>query len=1101
MGLHRFARRAAFIVLWPALVFAQAGSSSITGVVTDSTGGVLPGVSVKVVNEDTGIFVDTLTNEAGIYRIPALVPGTYRVETTIDGFDPAVRGGITLEVSQTLVVDVTLSVTGQSETVTVAAEAPPLVESLTSTVSQIVTRQMLEALPLPNRAASSLASLAPGVIMVDTGVGTAENYPIFSVAGGRTRNQNFILDGGNASNAVGLTRPQQLTTLPVDAMQEFKVITNNYAAEFGHSTGGVVTMSTRSGTSQFRGSAFESLQNDALNARNFFAAAKPPMRLNQFGGTLGGPVAQGRTFFFSSWERTRQLTSEPIVSTVPTLLNRAGDFSDLRSTTGELIPIYDPVSRQPFAGNVIPVDRLDPVAAAVLRYFPEPNREGTTTHANNYVANSDSTLDRDILVGRVDHRLSAADMLTARYYINNSGTAVSGSYPDAVADPLAGSSSVRVQSLLGAHTHVFGSDVVNELRVTYLRRTFIDEHPGLGANLAAAIGLNGVSDRAFPAFNIPGYGSSSTTTGNASGQVAASALGSANVSRLQTPILDTQVLDALSVSRGRHAYKFGFEFRAGANDEVRDRGSSGILTFSPLITSNVGAANTGNALAAFMLGEVNAASVQLSDLIQSRASYLALYAQDDWRVSDRMTLNYGLRWEAEFPRYEANNRQSSFDPSAINPVSGTPGVVTFAGINGTPRRAFATDLNNLGPRIGFAYELDEFGHTVLRGGTGVFYGPTVSNSIGDAAALGFSTSASFVVPQATTQSAFRLREGFPAYVRPALTAGYGAVPAGTRPNTSVAFFDPTQVAPVSYQSNLSLQHELDEGAMIEVGYIGNTSQHLTANDFSWNQLAPELMGAGDTQRLRPFPQFSDVRLINPSIGKSSYHGGFVRLQKRFSDGVSLLAHYTRSRYMDDVEAANEYGMTGSYMDAYRRDLDWARSASDVPNHLVVTLQYVVRPFTDNRVANAVLANWRLGMLQTLQSGPPFTVVTSANTTNAFPAGPLRPNLVGDPELPASERTLSRWFNTAAFVNPALFTFGNSPRSVLRGPGIVTTDVTLEKSIGLGGSRQFDVRVEAYNLFNCANFNVPGFTLGAADFGAISSARAPRTLQIGTRVSF
>ncbi len=1081
--------RAAFLALFiPAVAFAQAGSSTIAGVVKDATGGALPGVSVKVVNEETGVSVDTVSNEAGIYRVPALVPGRYRLETTLDGFDPVVRPAITLQVSQSLAIDITLTIAGQSETVTVAASAPPLVESLSSTVAQIVTRQMLDALPLPNRAASSLASLAPGVVMIDTGVGTAENYPIFSVAGGRARNQNFILDGGNATNAVGLTRPQQITTLPVDAMQEFKVITNNYSAEYGHSTGGIVTMSTRSGTSQFRGTAFESLQNDALNARNVFAASKPRMRLNQFGGTLGGPVKEGRTFFFSSWERTRQLASDAVVSTVPTLLNRQGDFSDLRAAGGAPITIYDPVTRRPFANNAIPRERFDPVARAALEYFPLPNRQATATNANNYVGNNELSLDRDILLGRVDHRINADDMLTVRYYINNSGTDVTGSYSDHAADPLANTSSVRIQSLTAAHTHVFGADAVNELRVTYLRRRFVDQHPGLGGNLAAAIGLSGVSDRAFPAFNIPGYGSLVTTSGNASGQVATSALGSANVSRFQTPILDTQILDALSWSRGRHAYKFGAEVRAGANDEVRDRGSSGILTFTPLITSNLGAPNTGNALAAFLLGEVNAGSVQTSDLIQSRASYLAFYAQDDWRFTDRLTLNYGLRWEAELPRYELNGRQNSFDPDAINPVSGTPGVVTFAGVNGTPRRAFKTDLDNFGPRVGFAYQVSEFGGTVLRGGGGVFHGPTVSNSIGDAAALGFSTSASFVVSQATTQSAFRLRDGFPAVSRPALGDAFGAVPPGTRPTTAVSFFDPNRQTPVSYQANLSLQHEFGMGAMVEGGYIGNISRHLTANDFSINQVPAGLAGPGDTQRLRPFPQFSDVRLINPSIGKSSYHAGFLRLQKRFSKGVSFLAHYTYSRYMDDAESSNEYGVTGSYMDAYHRELDWARSATDVPHHVVISALYE-------------LAGWRVGVLQTLQSGPPFTVVTAANTTNAFPAGPVRPNLVGDPNLPSGERTLGRWFNTGAFADPAPFTFGSSPRSVLRGPGLITTDMTLEKTIGLVGRTRLDVRVEAYNLFNRANFNSPGFTLGAADFGAISSARSPRTLQIGTRFSF
>jgi hypothetical protein len=1074
---------AALVWLLPPSVHAQAGTSTISGVVRDSTDAPLPGVTVRIVNEDTGVSVETVSNGEGLYRVPALVPGHYRVEISLEGFDRIVRRPITLEVSQTLAVDAVLGVGRQSETVNVSSETPLTIESQSSNITQTVTRQMLDALPLPNRSASSLAALAPGVVMVDTGSGTAENYPVFSVAGGRTRNQNFILDGGNASNAVGLTRPQQLTSLPVDAMQEFKVITNNYSAEFGHSTGGVVVMSTRSGTSEFRATLFESLRNDALDARNVFAAVKPPIRLNQFGGTAGGPLRAGRTFFFGSWERTRQLTSETVVSTVPTLRNRQGDFSDLRNAAGSPVAIFDPSTRDAFAGNVIPSDRLDPVALAALQYYPAPNREGTAANANNFVGNSRSTLDRDILLGRLDHHLRRNDMLTLRYYINDSGTSVSGSYGNPVADPLADSTDVRVQSLLGAYTHIFRPSLTNEIRVTYLRRKFIDRRPGLGADLAGAIGLRGVTDQAFPAFNIPGYAS----------------LSSAAVSRFQTPILDNQVLESLSWFRGRHAVKLGAEFRAGANDEVRDRGSSGNLSFSPLITSNPGAAGTGNALASFLLGEVNAGSVQISDLIQTRASYFAVFAQDDWRLSDRLTLNYGLRWEAERPRREVHNRMNSFDPLAINPVSGTPGVVTFAGVDGTPVRAFRTDWNNVGPRVGFAYQLTRSGRTVLRGGSGIFYGPTVSNTIGDTAALGFSTAASFVVSQATTQSAFRLRDGFPAYARPALTPGFGAVPAGTRPNTAVSYFDPQQVAPTSYQANLDIQHELRSGLVVEAGYIGNVSRHLTANDFSLNQVPAASVGPGDTQARRPFPQFSNVTLINPSIGSSSYHAGFVRAQKRFAGGFSLLTHYTWSRYMDDAESANEYGNAGSYMDAYRRSLDWARSASDVPHHFVLTVVYEVPAFARNAYANALLGGWKLGLLETLQSGPPFTVLTTANTTNAFPAGPLRPDLAGDPGLPAGERTLGRWFNTAAFLNPAPFTFGNSPRSVLRGPGLASMDVNMEKRAGLPGGRSLEFRVEAYNLLNRTNFNIPGFTLGAPDFGVISSARAARTVQLGIRL--
>src|SRR6267142_1959619 len=270
------------------LLLAQTGTSSITGSVADLTGGALPGVEITVVNQETGARFQTLTNDTGAYRVASLPPGIYRIEAELAGFDRLSRGPITLQVSQTVAIDLMLQV-GQIGTTVDVTESAPLIESQSSDIGQAVTRQMLAALPLPNRAASSLAALAPGVVMIDTGTGTAENYPVFSVAGGRARNQTFLLDGGNATNAVGLTRPQQLTSLPVDAMQEFKVIANNYSAEFGHSTGGVVTMSTRSGTNEFHGSIFESLRNDALDARNFFAAKKSPIRLNQFGGALGGP--------------------------------------------------------------------------------------------------------------------------------------------------------------------------------------------------------------------------------------------------------------------------------------------------------------------------------------------------------------------------------------------------------------------------------------------------------------------------------------------------------------------------------------------------------------------------------------------------------------------------------------------------------------------------------------------------------------------------------------------------------------------------------------------------------------------------------------------
>jgi hypothetical protein len=1072
-------KTAGAILVFALTAVAQTGTSSVTGVVTDATTSPIPDAEIVLINQESGARLVTRTNESGSYRFASLLPGTYTIESQAAGFEKLARRGLLLNVGQVLPVDLKLTVGAMSEAVTVT-ETVPVTETQASSVTQVVSRKMVAGLPMPNRAATSLVALAPGVVMIDTGQG-AENYPVFSVAGGRARNQHFTLDGGNVTNAVGLTRPQQMTSLPMDAMQEFRVISNSYSAENGHSTGGVITLSTRSGTNDLHGSVFEFLRNSALDARNFFAAAKAPLRMHQFGGSLGGPIRRDKTHFFATWEQTRQRTSTITLQTVPTAAQRSGDFSGLR-------PIFDPATtvgrdRQPFPGNIIPENRFDPVAQAALAWWPLPNRPGNAAGGNNYAANADSLLHRDILVGKVDHQLRSRDQLTVRYYLNDSFIDNRGSFqPESAPD--ANINDARIQSLLAGHTHTFSPSLINELKVSFFQRKFIDERYAYGAGLAAKLGLTGVSDASFPTFTLPGYAS----------------LGG-NVGRHQTPIRDTQFLQAVSWFRGQHALKIGVEHRRGRNSETRDRASSGAFGITPLITSRPGELYTGDSFASFLLGEVNSASVNVSDPITSRAYYWAFYAQDDWRVTPRLTLNLGLRWEAELPRRVDEDRQNSFDLQAINPVSGTPGIVTFSGRNGVPRQAFNTDRNNFGPRVGFAYRLPFAAETVIRGGGGVFYGSTVSNTIGDTATTGFSTSASYVVPQADFISAMQLRDGFPAFARPALHAGFGAVAPRQRPYTAVGFFERERPTPISYQYNVNVQREIMRETVLEVGYMANISHHLTANDLSLNQVPPALLGPGDAQARRPFPQFSNVYVINPAVGNSTYHAGFVRAEKRFSRGFSFLAHYTWSKFIDDVASSTEYGDPQSYMDAYNRRLDKALSGTDVPHRTVLSVLYEVPRLRGSALLDAVAGGWKFGAFGTWQSGATFTVTTLANTTNAFSAGALRPDVVANPRLPAGERSLQRWFNTEAFRNPALFQFGNAPRSVLRGPFQKTVDLTLAKEFVPAEPLRLELRSEFYNAFNHANFELPGRTLGAADFGSILSARPGRTVQLGLRVSF
>jgi hypothetical protein len=376
----------------------------------------------------------------------------------------------------------------------------------------------------------------------------------------------------------------------------------------------------------------------------------------------------------------------------------------------------------------------------------------------------------------------------------------------------------------------------------------------------------------------------------------------------------------------------------------------------------------------------------------------------------------------------------------------------------------------------------------------------VSNSVGPSAALGFADSLSLVASSADTTTALLLRNGFPAYTRPSInTPGFGAVAFNGKPNTAVTFFNRNRPTPVSYQYNLDVQDEVAPNLVLEFGYMANVSHHLTAGDLSIDQVPDQLLAAGNLQWMRPFPQFSNVSIINPPVGNSTYNAGFVKLERRFSHGFSFLAHYTFSKFLDDAAAANEYGDPGSYMDAYNRRLDKGLSGSDIPHRGVVTLIYSVPQFAGNKFVHALLGGWQTGVLANLQSGQPFTVFDSVNRSNSFSAGTMRPNLIADPTSGA--QSLSHWFNTAAFQSAAPYTFGNSPRSVLRGAAWKTVDVTLSKHFHVTERWSTELRGELFNVLNHANFDTPGHTLGNADFGVISSAEPARTVQVALRVLF
>ncbi len=1083
----------------PAAAEAQTSEATISGVVTDATGGALPGVTLTALHRETGQRHSATTNAEGFYALRPLPIGPYVVEAELSGFQRYRREGLTLTTGDTVALDIKLPIGEFTDTVTVRAEAP-LLGARTSEISQLIESRSVETMPLGDRRSMNLIKLTGAAVFVSYDPG---QKPTFSLAGGRSQSQMFWIDGGTAQN-MRLGIGQVDVDPPVDTVQEVKILSNNYSAEYGGSAGGVIIATTKSGTNQLRGSLFEYFRHDALDAVDFFAPVvegrkqKAPLRYNVFGGTLGGPIRRDETFFFVSYEGSRRRTGITRFLTVPTDLQRRGDFSQTLDARGDLVVIYDPATttgtaRTPFSGNVIPQDRLDPVALRLAALYPLPNRPADTlSGANNFGANGTTTLERDNYMVKVEHSIGGNDKISGRYLYNSDNQFQTSVFAEPAADTV--TDAIRHQNYVYAgYTRTFGSAVINEMRYTYGNRINHQVSPGLGGGWPAKLGLRGVSDEAFPRFSIAGV----------------AALGATTHERRQFPIQQHQFVDTLSYVRGRHALKTGVEVRPSFNYEVNRPSISGTFTFTTQPTALPGRAATGHGLASLLLGFPNSVTIRETEVLDRSSWYLAAFAQDDWTVGPNLTLNFGVRWETDTPIVDANDRMNGFDPQAINPISGTPGVVRFAGVDGWAAAPYETNWNNVAPRFGFAWR--PFGRTttVIRGGGGIFYAHPFDHGAPSSASLGFEQSASLATPDNGLTAPLYLKDGVPPLDIATGTrdAGFGAVPVGRPTTTAVTFFERNRKTGYARQFNLGLQQELAGRMVLELAYIGNVSRNLPGPNLSINQIPPDQLRPGVTQRDRPFPQFSNVSIVLPAIGRSDYHAGTARLEKRFSHGFNVLATYTYAKFLNDTdEGGGNVGDVGVYSDFYNRAADYGPSANDIRHRLTFSSVYELpigpgKRFLSTHRMGQVVGGWSMGLLGTLQSGAPFSVLTQTNTTNAFSAGALRADLVGNPVLPSSERTLNRWFNTDAFAQPAPLTFGNSGRGILRGDGVINVDLSVAKNVSLRPARSLQLRVELFNAFNHPNFGLPGHTLGAPNFGIVSDAAGGRTIQLGLRAVF
>lgn len=1092
-------------------LFCQSQMATINGVITDTSGSAIPGAQVSASNAATGLRVSAQTNASGYFLLRDLPIGSYVVTIEQQGFRSHQRDNLTLTTGQALTLDVRLEVGSLTETVFVSDEAP-LLETRTSDTSQLVESRSVQDMPLGDRRTMNIIGLTGAAVFVNYDTG---GKPNFSLAGGRTQSQNFYMDGGTIQN-MRLGVGQVDTDPPVETVAEVKVLQNNYAAEFGGSAGGVIVATTKSGTNQIRGSLYEYLRNDKLDAANFFAPfeggqkVRPPLRYNIFGGTVGGPVfipkfydGRNKSFFFFSYEGSRRIEGFSTQLTVPTMLQRGGDFSQTVAANGNLIPIFDPESNQiiggatrrtQYANNIIPQSRIDRVGAAFLPFYPVPNRAPSNiAGANNYATNYSQILTRDAFLVKGDHTFTDKDRVSFRYMYNSDNLDFTPILADIAAENNV--QALRHQNFYyGTYTRVISPSTINELRFTFGDRINHTKSYGLGGGWPTRLGLNGVPDDAFPRMNVTGV----------------AALGAANHERQQFPIRQYQWIDNISFNFGRHAVKAGFEFRRSVNQETNRPAVSGAFTFSPLSTGQPGTANTGFGVASLLAGAPLNFNARETEYLDRYSDYIAWFIQDEWSATRTLTLNYGVRWETDTPITDRNQRMNGMDLSAINPVSGTPGVVRFMGVNGFRTRPYDTDWNNFGPRFGFAWRPLGSDKTVVRGGMGVFFAHPFDAGAPASATLGFEQSAAINSPDNGITAPFFLRSGVPGYSldSPVLDDSFGSVPAGVNPVQAISAYEENRRTGYSMQWNFTLQRQLPKNVMVEAGYLANASRKLASSTMSINQVLPELLTPTSNFRNRPYPQFSNVSILLPSLGVSNYHAMLLRAEKRFSGGWNFLSTYTWSKFLNNTnEGGAVLGATGgTYSNYYNRAADYGYSENDIPHRVTLSSVYELpfgrgkRWMTDNPLRHA-FGNWSLGGIASWQSAPAFTVTTQVNTV--FSAiGALRADVSRNPNLGSGDRSLEHWFDTDAFSQPAAAVFGNQGVNTLRGDSFLKLDMSVLRNFPLPGEgRILQFRAEFLNLPNHANFGIPGRVFGAPGFGVVNSAAPPRSIQLGLRMTF
>ena len=1065
-------------------------NATLTGTVTDSTDAVIPAAEIVIMNMETGESYATATNETGNYTIPFIKPGTFELIVTTPGFKQYTRAGIRLDTASNVRADAVLEVGEVTESVTVEADVP-LLKTENSSVGGVIKNTSIANMPLLGRRAAQLVRLSGFVVQRGNG-------SQFQIAGGRSNNAMWTLDGGSTQNIL-LGVASLNYDPPIEALEEMNVEVSNYKAEMGRSGGGFIQMTTKSGTNSFHGALYDFLRNDALDSRQFFARDKQTLRRNQYGWALGGPVAKDRTFFFGSQEFTKQRTANPRIENIPDPAETRGDFSGLGTQ------VRNPVTGDPVPNNTIPMSEQDPVGAAVARFWPQPNISGRPSRGRNFINNARNVNDSNTLSLRVDHTLSERHRIYGRY-VHNIGQSelFKGFWPQPV------HTAQRINNF-----HYFNwsvteiSNVTNKLvtenRFTWNKRKWHPVIAAKGLGLSQEIGFTGNNPEFFPGF---GFAGGIQRIGRGGGQ-----------ERRQFPIRDNHIVSNWTYVSGRHTVKWGGEFRWSINDDVFLSTAGGAMNFNQNAT--------GDSVAALLYGWVAGGNRTETFLIRSRANSMGMYVQDDWKLTSNLSMNLGLRWDFDTPRFEAiDNRQNSFDAGGHNPVCDCPGVITWSGRDARGGSKYAHNFvyGNVGPRIGLSYRASD--NWVIRAGASIVYigqydqaTPVVTNA-------GFSISSQFGTLR-PTDAAFLLRDGLPPIVEPTeadLIPGFGSVPIGDRPFFAPQFFQPEgRPNPYLLTYNLNIQRRLPGDMLFEVGYLSTIGKKLTIpGSATQNQIHPSLVGMIDSagtapQVLRPFPQFSNVVMISPTFGDSEYHGVNFKLEKRYSNGIQFQTNYTWAKAMDNVEGRNELGGEDGripFADQYNRRIAWSLGGSHVAHRVIASVVYDIpigqgrQIALSNGVLNQIVGGWSIGTIVEARTGPPFSAYWG-NASQVYPtAARVRADATGPYARNSAWRNNVRgekYFDTSVFQRPARFTFGNLGRNAFIAPGALRTDLSLIKHISMpweGHTLQF--RGELINLPNRANFGLPVGNVQNRAFGNITGltvGASGRIVQLGLRYGF